>query len=98
MKTFNDVINSSRVVLVEFFATWCPHCRAMMPVVEDVKALLDGRAGVFQFDIDENRELADSLGVDGIPSFILYDNGKPVWTASGEMDGNVIVSKIEEYL
>lgn len=98
MENFNEVINSSPVVLVEFYATWCPHCRAMMPVMDDVKVLVEGRAGVFQFDIDKNRELADSLGVDGIPSLILYDNGKTVWTASGEIDGNAIVSKIEEYL
>lgn len=98
MEKFNEVINSSPVVLVEFYASWCPHCRAMMPVIEDVKALLDGRAGVFQFDIDANRELADKLGIDGIPAFIIYQNGKSVWTSSGEMDGNTIVAKIEEYL
>ncbi len=70
-------------MLVEFYASWCPHCKAMMPVMEDVKALLKGRANVYQFDIDENRELADSLGIDGIPTFIVYSDGNPVWTSSG---------------
>lgn len=98
MEKYNELINSSKVVLVEFYASWCPHCQAMMPVVADVKTLLEGRAGVYQFDIDENRELADKLGIDGIPTFILYSEGKPVWTSSGEMKGNALLQKVEEYL
>jgi len=98
MEKYNELINSSKAVLVEFYASWCPHCKAMMPVMEDVKALLKGRANVYQFDIDENRELADSLGIDGIPTFIVYSDGKPVWTSSGEMDGSALVGKGEEYM
>ena len=64
MEKYNELINSSKAVLVEFYASWCPHCKAMMPVMEDVKALLKGRANVYQFDNDENRELADSLGIE----------------------------------
>jgi len=43
-------------------------------------------------------ELADSLGIDGIPTFIVYSDGKPVWTSSGEMDGSALVGKVEEYM
>lgn len=98
MEKYNELIKSSKVVLVEFYASWCPHCQAMMPIVADVKTLLEGRAGVYQFDIDENRDLADKLGIDGIPTFILYSEGKPVWTSSGEMKGNALLQKVEEYL
>ena len=98
METFNDLIKSSKVVLVEFYASWCPHCQAMMPVVDDVKALLEGRADVYQFDIDENRQLADDLGVEGIPCFIGYSDGEPVWSSSGEMDGNALLAKVENFL
>ncbi len=86
------------VALVEFYATWCPHCQKMMPVVADVAALLEGRAKVYQFDIDKNSELADELGVSSIPTFIVYKGGEEVWRASGEMDGNVLESKVEEQL
>ena len=95
---FNNIINSSKVVMVEFFATWCPHCQRMMPVVEQIKELLDGRADIYQFDIDKNQEAADSLNVESLPTFIVYRDGKEVWRQSGEMDGQVLLSKIESYL
>ena len=84
--------------MVEFFATWCPHCQRMMPVVEQIKELLDGRTDIYQFDIDKNQEAADSLNVESLPTFIVYRDGKEVWRHSGEMDGQVLLSKIESYL
>ncbi len=95
---YNNIINSSKVVMVEFFATWCPHCQRMMPVVEQIKELLDGRTDIYQFDIDKNQEAADSLNVESLPTFIVYRDGKEVWRHSGEMDGQVLLSKIESYL
>ena len=54
---YNNIINSSKVVMVEFFATWCPHCQRMMPVVEQIKELLDGRTDIYQFDIGHGRHV-----------------------------------------
>ncbi|MGM9821524.1 MAG: thioredoxin family protein [Muribaculaceae bacterium] len=86
------------VVLVEFFATWCPHCQRMAPVVQDIEALVEGRASVVTFDIDKNQELAEELQVESLPSFLLYRDGREVWRATGEMDGNIIVEHIQEAL
>lgn len=69
--TYNQAITSTPAVLVEFYASWCPHCQRMMPVVEQIKILLDGSADVYQFEIDENRELADAQKVESIPTFIV---------------------------
>lgn len=85
-------------ILVEFYASWCPHCRRMMPVVDDVKALLDGRANVYQFDIDENNALAEKLNVTSVPTFIVYRDGEEQWRTSGEIDGNTLYSKVDEYI
>lgn len=95
---YSDIINSSKTVMVEWYATWCPHCRKMMPVVEQIKELLDGQADIYQFDIDQNQEAADSLGVESLPTFIIYRDGKEQWRQSGEMDGQVLLTKIESYL
>lgn len=94
----NELKEDRGVALVEFYASWCPHCQRMMPIVADVKALLEGRANVYQFDIDENNELASELEVSSIPTFIIFKNGEEMWRSSGEMDGNVLEAKVESYL
>lgn len=95
--TYDEVIKQTPVVLVEFYATWCLHCRKMMPVVEQVKELLDGSAAVVQLDIDDNKNLAHEAEVDVIPTFIIYRGGKEQWRHSGEIDGNALLAKIQSY-
>lgn len=95
--TYDQVINSTPTVLVEFFASWCPHCQRMMPIVEQIKELLSGQVDVYQFDIDENRELASQEQVESIPTFIVYKNGKEVWRRSGEMEGETLLAKIGQF-
>ncbi len=94
----NQLKDDKGVVLVEFYATWCPHCQRMMPVVADVKALLQGQANVYQFDIDKNPQLADELKVNSIPTFIVYKDGEEKWRGSGEMDGSILASKVQAEL
>ena len=96
--TYKDIINSSKTVLVEFYASWCPHCKRMMPIVAQVKELLAGSVKVYQYDIDENQQLAESQNVESIPTFIIYENGNEMWRQSGEMDGNVLLNKIQAYM
>ena len=96
--TYADVIKSTPVTLVEFFASWCPHCQRMMPVVASVKKELEGKADVYQFDVDKNSELADAENVESYPTFIVYKNGKEVWRSAGEMPGEELLEKVESYL
>lgn len=96
--TYEKAINESKVVLVEFYATWCPHCKRMAPIVEQVKELLENRAVVVQLDIDQNQTAADSVEVTGVPTFILYVDGKETWRHSGEIDGNALLQKVESAL
>ncbi|MDE6416261.1 MAG: thioredoxin family protein [Duncaniella sp.] len=95
---YTDAIKSTPVVLVEFFATWCGHCRAMAPVVEQIKELLAGQVDVYQLDIDQNAHLADVEKITGTPTFIIYRDGKPVWRESGEMDGQFLLDKIQSFM
>lgn len=93
-----DMINEKGTVMVEFFATWCPHCHRMMPVVDDLRALYDGRVAIHQLDFDKNGELANELGVSAVPTFIIYKDGEEVWRGSGEMPATDLNSQLEAAL
>lgn len=95
--TYSAAINEAPVVLVEFFATWCPHCQKMMPIVAQIRELLGSEVPVIQLDIDQNKATAQENGVDGVPTFIIYKNGQEVWRHSGEIDGNDLLAKVQSY-
>ena len=96
--TYQEITKSTPVVLVEFYASWCPHCQRMMPVVASVKESLEGKANVYQFDVDKNVELTDAENVESYPTFIIYKNGKEVWRSAGEMPGQELLAKVESYM
>lgn len=96
VEKLNQLKNDTGVTLVEFYATWCPHCRKMMPVMEDVKEQVASHVNVYQFDIDKNGELADELGVQSIPTFIIYDNGNELWRHTGETTEAVLLGRLDE--
>lgn len=92
------IAKENRVVLIEFYATWCPHCKKMTPVVDDVAALFEGQVPVVRLDIDKHSDLADTIGATSIPTFLIYKDDKEVWRHSGEVDANVLASKINQFL
>lgn len=96
VEKLNQLKNDAGVTLVEFYATWCPHCRKMMPVMEDVKEQVVSHVNVYQFEIDKNGELADELGVQSIPTFIIYDNGNELWRHTGETPEAVLLARLDE--
>lgn len=95
---YTQAINSTPVVLVEFYATWCGHCQKMMPVIEQIKELLNGSVDIYQLDLDLNEKLADIEKVTSTPTFIIYRDGKPVWKESGEMDAQFLLDKIQSFM
>ncbi|MDE6230242.1 MAG: thioredoxin family protein [Muribaculaceae bacterium] len=92
---YTQEITSAPIVLVEFYATWCPHCRKMMPIVEDIKTLLADNLKVVQYDIDKNEELANEQSIQSLPTFLLYVDGKEVMRETGEMPAEVLLQKIQ---
>lgn len=98
MSTYNDLISSSPTVMIEFYATWCPHCQKMMPVIDQIRELLGTSADIYQLDIDQNSEAAEKEDVNSTPTFIVYRDGHQVWRHSGEIDGNVLLQKIEQFI
>lgn len=98
MNDFNNIINSSKPTLVDFFATWCGPCRAQAPILEQVKNQVGDKATVVKIDIDRNREVAAHYNVQSVPTLIVFKNGEPLWRAVGVQQANVLVDKLTEHM
>lgn len=83
MASFKELVNKDIPVLVDFHATWCGPCKMMEPVIRQLKQKFGNKLSVIKIDVDRNQPLAGELGVRGVPTFILFKNGKPVWRESG---------------
>lgn len=83
------------MVLVEFYASWCSHCRRMMPVVENVRRSVAADVAVEQIDVDRFPALAEENGVTSFPTFIVYRNAREVWRQSGEMSETALLAAVE---
>ncbi len=78
MSSFQEIINSNQPTLVDFHATWCGPCKAMAPVLDQLKNELGGAVRVLKIDVDKNQALANQLNVRGVPTFVLYKSGQIV--------------------
>lgn len=94
---FQDIINSDKPVLVDFFATWCGPCKTLAPILEDAKSELKDRVKMVKIDVDKNQSLAEKFQVRGVPTLILFKNGSPVWRQSGVVQKSDIVSLVNSH-
>ena len=95
MSSFKDIINNDIPVLIDFYAEWCGPCKVMSPILKQVKDRLGDSVSIIKIDIDKNQYLASSYNVRGVPTFMIFKNGKQHWRQSGIVSKEELIEKIE---
>ena len=95
---FQAAIEGDDIILVDFHATWCPPCKAMAPIIEELADDYDGRAKVGALDVDASADIASRYGVTAVPTFIIFKDGKPQKTFVGHVPKENLASGLDEVL
>jgi thioredoxin 1 len=83
MATFQDIINNKTPVLVDFSAEWCQPCKIMAPILKEVAGDMGEAIRIIKVDIDRNQQAAAHYEIRGVPTFMLFREGKVLWRQSG---------------
>lgn len=91
MSKFSEIINQNKPVLVDFFAEWCGPCKMMSPILKQVKDALGEQVAIIKINVDKNQPLAAKYQVRGVPTLMLFKNGKQIWRQSGVLQKDEII-------
>lgn len=97
MASFTEIINGDKPVLIDFHADWCRPCRVLSPIIQEVAKAFDGKVRVIKIDVDKNATLADKFQIQGVPTMMLFKDGKSVWRQSGVLQKDEIIKQIGSF-
>ena len=97
-QSFKELISGKKPVLVDFTATWCGPCKAMAPVLELVKRKIGDKATIVKVDIDRNQSFANNMGIAGVPTFVIFQNGNETWRKAGMISEHQLLQELEKHV
>jgi thioredoxin 1 len=97
MRNFNNIIQSETPVLVDFHATWCGPCKVMAPELNKLKEIMGENIRILKVDVEQNPGTAGHYQVSGVPTLILFQNGRILWRQSGAMSAGQLSQIIRQH-
>jgi thioredoxin 1 len=94
----NEVLESSTLTLVDFWATWCGPCKMIAPILDELQTDMGSQVQIAKLDVDHNPQTAAQFGVRSIPTLILFKDGKPISTKVGFNSKTALQGWIQENL
>ncbi len=98
MNNFLSLISGKKPVLVDFYATWCGPCKAMSPIIVDVKSKIGDKATVIKIDVDQNPNLCTQYDIRSVPTLMIFKEGRLLWRGIGVHPSNELVSILEQFI
>ncbi|WP_314032399.1 thioredoxin [Xanthocytophaga flava] len=95
--SFQEIINAETPVLVDFYATWCGPCKVQAPILEDLSKRVGDQARILKIDVDKNPAVANKYGIQGVPTLMIFKQGKVVWRQSGVMQSNQLQKVLQQF-
>lgn len=94
---FKEIIQSNDLVLVDFYADWCGPCKMMSPVLQEVKATMQDAVKIIKVNVDQHQDLASHFMVRGVPTLMLFQEGKMLWRQSGVLSAQDLVKIVSTH-
>jgi thioredoxin 1 len=98
MASFSDIIDKDTPVLIDFFATWCGPCKAMSPILDDLKKQMGEQVSIVKIDVDKNPGVAAKYQVRGVPTLMIFKSGEQLWRQSGVYSAHDLKAILNQYL
>lgn len=92
---FQSLLNSDKIILIDFYADWCVPCKKMEPYLNEISKEQKNTVTLIRINVEENQELCEKLGISAIPVLQVYKNKKMTWTNTGFVEKETVLKALE---